>query len=289
MLKAVLQSLRPKQWIKNLIIFAGLIFSQNMGHPQLLETTILAFIIFCGISSAIYLINDAIDYNSDREHPTKKYRPIARGSLSRTAAVIIALILGFTGVGISFAMNIALGVVALSYLLLMMGYSLWLKHLVIIDVFVIAAGFVLRAVAGAEAISVPISDWLLVCVILLSLFLALAKRRQELKSLDNNSAVHRQTLLDYNDKLLDQMIAVATAAVVVCYSLYTMWPETVEKFGTRNLKFSIPIVLYGIFRYLFLIYRKNKGEQPETVLLTDRWLLSSVVIYVITVWLIIYK
>lgn len=289
MIKNIFISLRPRQWTKNLIIFAGLIFSQNLGHPLLLAKTIIAFVLFCAISGAVYIINDILDYKSDQLHPAKKQRPIASGALPRSAALAAAVILGFAGCAIAFLINLPFGMVALSYLLLMLGYSLWLKRLVIIDVFVIAAGFVLRAAAGAEAVSVPISDWLLICVILLSLFLALAKRRQEMKTMENEAVVHRQTLSDYSDKLLDQMIAVVTAAVVVSYSLYTMWPETVEKFGTSNLKITIPIVLYGIFRYLYLIYRKNQGEQPETVLLTDRWLLSNLVVYVLAVWLIIYQ
>jgi len=289
MIKNIFISMRPKQWTKNLIIFAGLIFSQNLGHPLLLAKTIIAVVLFCAISGAVYIINDILDAKSDQLHPVKKQRPIASGALSRSAALASALILGFVGSALSFLINLPFGMVALSYLLLMLGYSLWLKRLVIIDVFVIAAGFVMRAAAGAEAVSVPISDWLLICVILLSLFLALAKRRQEMKTMENEAVVHRQTLSDYSDKLLDQMIAVVTAAVVVSYSLYTMWPETVEKFGTSNLKFTIPIVLYGIFRYIYLIYRKNQGEQPETVLLTDRWLLSSLVAYVLAVWLIIYQ
>ena len=289
MIKNIFISMRPRQWTKNLTIFAGLIFSQNLGHPLLLAKTIIAFVLFCAISGAVYIINDLLDYKSDQLHPVKKQRPIASGALPRSAALAAAVTLGFAGCALSFLINLPCGMVALSYLLLMLGYSLWLKHLVIIDVFVIAAGFILRAAAGAEAVSVPISDWLLICVILLSLFLALAKRRQEMKTMGNEAVVHRQTLSDYNDKLLDQMIAVVTAAVAVSYSLYTMWPETVEKFGTSNLKFTIPIVLYGIFRYLYLIYRKDQGEQPETALLTDGWLLSSVVVYVLAVWLIIYQ
>ncbi|MDQ7798884.1 MAG: decaprenyl-phosphate phosphoribosyltransferase [Candidatus Edwardsbacteria bacterium] len=288
MIKNLFISMRPRQWTKNLIIFAGLIFSQNLGHPLLLAKTIVAFILFCAISGAVYIINDLLDYSSDQLHPVKKRRPIASGALPRPAALTAAVILGFAGSALSFLINPPFGAVALSYLLLMLGYSLWLKRLVIIDVFVIAAGFVLRAAAGAEAVNVPISDWLLICVILLSLFLALAKRRQEMKTLENGAAAYRQALSDYSDKLLDQMIAVVTAAVAVSYSLYTMWPETVEKFGSSNLKYSIPIVLYGIFRYLYLIYRKDQGEQPEMVLLNDRWLLSSVVAYVLAVWMIIY-
>lgn len=289
MLKNILISFRPKQWTKNLVIFAGLIFSQNLGHPRMLADAFWAFLLFCAISSAVYLFNDLLDRRSDLKHPVKKSRPIASGALSQPIALAVASIIGAAGIGASFFLNVKFGIVTLSYFFLMLGYSLWLKRLVIIDVFVIAAGFVLRAVAGAEAVNVPISDWLLICVILLSLFLALAKRRQELRTVESNGGNFRDILAEYSAKLLDQMIAVVTAAVAVCYSLYTMWPETVAKFGSSGLKYTIPLVLYGLFRYLFLIYRHNKGEQPETVLLTDRWLISSLVLYVLIVWLVIYR
>jgi 4-hydroxybenzoate polyprenyltransferase len=289
MIRNLIISMRPRQWTKNLIIFAGLIFSQNLGHPQMLLKTVAAFLLFCAISGAVYLANDLADQEADQKHPYKKNRPLAGGRLSRGAAMAAAAVLGISGCGLSLLVSYQFGLTALAYLLLLLSYSLWLKKVVIIDVFVIAAGFVLRAAAGAEAIRVPISDWLLVCVILLALFLALAKRRQELCSPGGDSAASRVTLREYSAPLLDQMIAVVTAAAAVSYSLYTMWPETVAKFGTADLKFTIPIVLYGLFRYLYLVYRKNQGEEPETVLLTDRWLLSSLAIYLLAVWLIIYR
>lgn len=288
MIRYLMISLRPKQWIKNLIIFAGLIFSQKLGNPLLLLKTIVAFVLFCSISSSIYIINDLLDRHSDQMHPVKRNRPIAKGTLTKPMALTSAAILGFTGCVSSILISLPFGIVSIGYFLLMISYSLWLKHVVILDVFVIAAGFVLRAVAGAEVISVPISDWLLICVILLSLFLAVAKRRQELQGSEENKEMPRVTLARYSEKLLDQMIAVVTSAVVVSYSLYTMWPETTEKFGSANLKYSIPIVLYGIFRYLFLIYQKKQGEEPENVLLMDGWLLSSVVLYFLLVLIIIY-
>ena len=287
MIKEIFVSMRPRQWTKNLIIFAGLIFSQNMGHPQMLLKTVAAFLLFCVLSGAVYLVNDLVDQAADRSHPGKRVRPLAGGRLTRRAALAAAGVLGTTGIGLSLLISQPFGLTSLAYLLLMMSYSLWLKRVVIIDVFAIAAGFVLRATAGAEAIGVPISDWLLVCVILLALFLALAKRRQEL--LELGPASGRATLSEYSAPLLDQMIAVVTAAVVVSYSLYTMWPDTIKKFGSAGLKFTIPIVLYGVFRYLYLVYRRQQGEAPETVLLTDRWLLSCLAIYMLAVWLSIYR
>jgi 4-hydroxybenzoate polyprenyltransferase len=270
------------------VLFAGLIFSQNLGHPVLLIKTILAFLLFCLLSGAVYLFNDLADIESDRLHPQKKLRPVAGGALPAKTALLLGLSLSLFSLAASFYVNFLFGLSALAYFILMLLYSFVLKKLVIIDVFVIAAGFVLRAVAGAEVIAVPISEWLLICVILLALFLALAKRRQEQVHLTGEAPSHRTVLTEYPQKFLDQMISVVTAAAVVCYSLYTLSPETTAKFGNSNLKYTIPFVLYGIFRYLYLIYKKEEGQSPELALLTDAWLLGDLVIYVITVWLAIY-
>ncbi len=283
-LKPLLLSLRPKQWIKNLVIFAGLVFSQNLGNLPLLLKACAAFALFCLLSSAIYLINDISDRERDRRHPLKQRRPIAAGTLSLRAATLAALIIGLGALSASFLVNLPFGLVAAAYAALMLAYTFFLKRLVIIDAFVIAAGFVLRAVAGAEAIEVPISEWLLICVILLALFLALAKRRQELAL-----GGERTILAEYTPLLLDQMISIVTAATVVCYSLYTLSAETVAKFGTANLKYTIPFVLYGIFRYLYLIYKKQTLDNPEIVLLTDPWLLGDIVLYAVAVWFFIYQ
>lgn len=286
--KTILSALRPKQWTKNLVLFAGLIFSQNLGHPVLLLKTILAFLLFCLLSGAVYLFNDLADIERDRLHPQKKLRPVASGALPAKTALLLGLGLGVFSLAASFYVNFLFGLSALAYFVLMLLYSFVLKKLVIIDVFVIAAGFVLRAVAGAEAIAVPISEWLLICVILLALFLALAKRRQEQVHLTAEASGHRTVLTEYPQKFLDQMISVVTAAAVVCYSLYTLSPETTAKFGNSNLKYTIPFVLYGIFRYLYLIYRKEEGQSPELALLTDAWLLGDLALYVIAVWLAVY-
>ena len=288
-LKPLIRSLRPTQWIKNLVIFAGLIFSQNLGHPGMLLKSCVAFVLFCLLSSAIYLVNDVHDREQDRVHPVKKDRPVASGLLSVPAAIIFSLVLSLVSLGLSFLLDIKFGLVALAYCVLMLAYTFFIKRQVILDVFAIALGFVLRAVAGAEAIEVPISDWLLICVILLALFLALAKRRHELSSLEDKAGGHRHILAQYSDKLLDQMISVVTAATLVCYSLYTLSPETVAKFGTTGLKYTIPFVLYGLFRYLYLIYIKSTGGSPEKTLLTDRWLLADLILYVAAVWFIVYQ
>ncbi|MDO9390525.1 MAG: decaprenyl-phosphate phosphoribosyltransferase [bacterium] len=286
--KILLSALRPKQWTKNLVLFAGLIFSQNLGHPVMLAKTLASFALFCLLSGSVYIFNDLADIERDRLHPQKKLRPVASGALSAKTALLLGLGLGVFSLAASFYVNFLFGLSALAYFVLMLLYSFALKKLVIIDVFVIAAGFVLRAVAGAEAIAVPISEWLLICVILLALFLALAKRRQEQVHLTAEAPGHRTVLTEYPQKFLDQMISVVTAAAVVCYSLYTLSSETTAKFGNSNLKYTIPFVLYGIFRYLYLIYRKEEGQSPELALLTDPWLLGDLVLYVITVWLAIY-
>jgi 4-hydroxybenzoate polyprenyltransferase len=286
--KIILTALRPKQWTKNLVLFAGLIFSQNLGNPGLLLKTLVAFTLFCLLSGSVYLFNDLADIESDRRHPTKKLRPVASGAMSPKTALFLALGLGLFSLAVSFLVNYVFGLVALAYFGLMLFYSYFLKKMVIIDVFVIAAGFVLRAAAGAEAIAVPISEWLLICVILLALFLALAKRRQEQAHLAGQALDHRTVLTEYPQKFLDQMISVVTAAAMVCYSLYTLSPETTAKFGNGNLKYTIPFVLYGIFRYLYLIYKKEEGQSPELALLTDPWLLGDLVLYVLAVWLVIY-
>jgi 4-hydroxybenzoate polyprenyltransferase len=288
MIKNIFISLRPKQWTKNLVIFAGLIFSQNLAHPVLLAKACLAFLLFCLLSGAVYLVNDLADREQDRRHPVKQLRPIARGALGVGTARLLAAVFGLLSLAGSFWLNTFFGLAALAYVVLMLAYTFALKRLVIIDVFAIAAGFVLRAVAGAEAVEVPISDWLLICVILLALFLALAKRRQERVKLENDGAGHRPILAEYSQTLLDQMISIVTAATVVCYSLYTLSPETVAKFGNSNLKYTIPFVLYGIFRYLYLIYKKDQGQNPELVLLTDRWLLGNIVLYALVVWWAVY-
>jgi 4-hydroxybenzoate polyprenyltransferase len=288
-LKPLLITLRPKQWIKNLVIFAGLIFSQNLNHSVLLLKACAACALFCLLSSAVYLVNDLHDREYDRQHPAKKLRPVAAGTLPPRTAALAALIIGSCALAASFYLDLDFGLTASVYVALMLAYTFLLKRLVIIDAFVIAAGFVLRAVAGAAAIDVPISEWLLTCVILLSLFLALAKRRQELSLVEEHGAGTRPAIAGYTPLLLDQMISIVTAATVVCYSLYTLSADTAAKFGTGNLKYTIPFVLYGIFRYLYLIYKEQTTDNPEIVLLTDPWMLGNLLLYVVTVWFIIYQ
>ena len=285
----VFRSMRPRQWTKNLILFAALIFSQNIFSPLLLFRAVAAFAIFCFLSGCVYIINDLLDLKQDQIHPIKSKRPLASGKLKPATAVIAAIALFCLSFGSAAAFtNLTFMLVALIYFVLQLAYSMLLKHVVILDVFCIAAGFVLRAIGGAEVIDVPFSTWLLFCTMLLSLFLALSKRRHELLLLEDDAVHHRKILFEYSPYLLDQMISVVTASTVITYTLYTVSEDTVSKFGTDRLKFTIPFVLYGIFRYLYLIHQKNEGGSPEHVLLNDLPLIICILLYGLTVGLILY-
>lgn len=287
-MRPLLISLRPAQWTKNLIVFAGLIFGQRLLDPTALERSLAAFAIFCALSSAVYLINDIVDREADRQHPLKAGRPIASGTLPARTAGIAAAVLLTAGLAASFWLGRPFTLVAAGYLVLQGLYSGPLKHIVIIDVLAIAGGFVLRAAAGAAAIGIPMSHWLLVVTVLLALFLALSKRRHELVLLADGATSHRQILGEYSPYLLDQMISVVTASTLVAYAFYTISPETQEKFQTDLLGLTLPFPLYGIFRYLYLVHRKDLGGSPSELLLADRPLLVCVALWGLAVMAIIY-
>jgi len=284
---AVIVSLRPRQWVKNLFVFAGLMFSQQLFTPQAWRA-VAAFALFCGLSGAIYLLNDVADAEKDRLHPVKRRRPVASGALPRSAALVIGLALLAVSLAVSFALGTRFGLVAVGYGLLLTAYSVWLKHLVILDVLTVAVGFVLRAVAGAVAVDADISGWLLICTVLIALFLALGKRRHEYLTLHGDAAAHRPILAEYSEGFIDQMIAVVTASTVTAYALYTMSPETVAKFHTRLLPLTLPFVLYGIFRYLYLLYRRELGGNPSDLVLSDRALLLNTVFWIASLLVLIY-
>jgi 4-hydroxybenzoate polyprenyltransferase len=281
-------ALRPHQWTKNLIVFAGLIFGQKLLDPNAVVRATATFAIFCALSSVVYLLNDLADRDADRQHPLKKHRAIASGIVSPALALAVAAGLAVVGLGGAFLLGRNVGLVALGYLALFTLYSGPLKHLVILDVLTIAAGFVLRAVAGAVAIPVAISPWLLIVTILLALFLGLAKRRHELVLLADDASAHRRSLEEYSPYLLDQMIAVVSASTIVAYAFYTVSPDTIHKFGTNMLGLTLPFPLYGIFRYLYLVHRKDGGGSPAELLLTDRPLLICVALWVAAVVALIY-
>jgi 4-hydroxybenzoate polyprenyltransferase len=285
--RALLVSLRPHQWTKNLFVLAALAFSKHLFDGDAVARAGAAFAVFCALSGAVYVVNDLADVERDRLHPLKRTRPIASGALGVPAARAAAVCLFALGLLAAWALGLGFLLCAAGYLALNLVYSFGLKNVVILDVLAIAIGFVLRAVAGAVAIQVIFSDWLLVCTILLALFLALAKRRHELVTLDD-AVAHRRILAEYSPYLLDQMIAVVTASCLTAYAFYTLAPETVAKYRTDRLAFTIPFVIYGIFRYLYLVHRKEQGGSPGDALLTDRPLLATVALWAAAVVLIVY-
>lgn len=285
---AFFRALRPHQWTKNLLVFAALLFSKHLFEPGPFLLAFLAFLAFCGLAGAVYLWNDIADIEQDRLHPKKKLRPLAAGELSVRTATIGAAALVVGALSLSFWIDWRLGLCASAYLGMNLGYSFGLKHVVILDVLTLALGFVLRALAGGFAIQAPVTEWLLVLTLLLALFLALAKRRHEITSLGEGASSHRAILAEYSPYLIDQMTSVVTASVVTAYAFYTLSPETVSKFGTAKLSWTLPLVLYGIFRYLYLVHQKDRGDSPTDMLLTDRPLLATVALWVALVIAIVY-
>ena len=284
----LLLSLRPSQWTKNLIVFAGLIFAERLFDPGSIARATIAFGVFCVLSGVVYLVNDVRDRDADRLHPTKSRRPIASGALPTGAATGAAAVLAVIALGVAFAINLPFGLVAFAYVALLVLYSASLKHVVILDALTIAVGFVLRAVGGAVAIAVPISHWLLLLTLLLALFLALSKRRAELVALAEGASNHRRILAEYSPYLLDQMIGVVTASTLLAYAFYTISPDTVARFGTDRLLITVPFPLYGIFRYLYLVHQRQSGGNPSEVLLTDKPLLACVALWAGTVIFVLY-
>jgi 4-hydroxybenzoate polyprenyltransferase len=286
--QAVWLSLRPHQWTKNLVVFAAPALSKHLFERGPLEKSVLGFVIFCALSGTVYLLNDVADLERDRLHPRKRLRPIASGALSPRVAVLLSLGLGLGSLGLSALLGLPFVLCAALYLALNILYSFRLKEIVILDVLSVSIGFVLRAWAGGEAIGVLVSDWLLVCTLLLALFLALAKRRHELVSLTTSATGHRKILAEYSPYLLDQMISVVTASCLTAYAFYTMAPDTVQKYRTERLAWTIPFVLYGIFRYLYLVHQKEKGGSPTDILVTDRPLLLNVFLWALALLWIVY-
>jgi len=284
---ALVRELRPKQWTKNLLVFAGLIFSYNLRESGAIWKTVAAFLIFCAVSSASYVINDLADLEQDRLHPRKRLRPIASGAISEGAGWVIAAVLLLISLPIAWVLSPKFFAVVAAYFVIVQLYSFHLKHVVLLDVFSIAAGFVLRAVAGAVVIPVRLSAWLLLCTMLASLFLALAKRRHELVLLEDGAASHRRILDEYSTLFLDQMIVTVTSATVITYSIYTFSAGTLP--DDQSMMLTIPFVLYGLFRYLYLIYQRNEGGSPETLLLRDVPLLITVLLWGLSVVLVLYR
>ncbi len=289
----LLLALRPQQWTKNGVVFAAFLFAvgdinQQVGLAAFWRVA-LAAACFCLVSSGIYLVNDVRDREADARHPYKRNRPIAAGRIAPSLALGVSVVLiacGLVGGGI---LAPKLAAVMGGYVVLQIAYTFLLKNLAMIDVFVIASGFVLRAIAGAVVIHVSVSPWLLICTFLLAMFLGLCKRRQEYVGSDPAGGTTRASLAHYDEKLLDQLIAIVASATLVGYAIYTLAPETVDKFGHSHLGFTLPFVMFGLFRYLHLVYRHDLGERPEQVLLTDVPMLLNVALYGITVMALIYQ
>lgn len=288
MFRSIIASLRIPHCIKNLFIFAGIIFSKHLFILPDITKICTAFVLFSLLSSAGYIINDIVDLSEDKKHPFKSKRPITSGKLSLTAAIYTSIILALIAIICGLWLNKAFGIILIIYLGLELIYSFLLKHKVILDVFGITGGFILRVIAGCVVIQVEISSWLLICTGLIALFLGFNKRRHELVLLGDEAYKHRRVLTEYSPYFLDQMISVVTASTVIVYILYTLSAETINRFGTDKLIFTIPFVLYGVFRYLYLVHQKEKGGSPTRLLLTDLPLLINVALWVLTSIIIIY-
>lgn len=281
MLKEILISMRPKQWYKNLVIFIGIAFSLNLLNINLWITVISAFIIFCLISGSIYLINDVLDIGKDRKHPKKSKRPIASGSLKTSSAILFAILFVILSLFWSYNINLSFLAITTAFFILMMVYSLFLKNYIIVDILTISTGFVMRAIAGALAISVLVSPWLIICTFLLALFLALGKRRHELLLLGDQAQKHRQSLDGYSTNILDQMIIITTSTLIMSYSLYTFFSSNIL------IMLTIPFAFYGIFRYLYLIHSEKVGGEPE-MLFKDKGMLASIILWTLIVICVLY-
>lgn len=281
--------MRLQQWIKNLFLFAALIFSGHLFNASDVLLTVVGFFTFSFLSSAVYIYNDIKDIESDKLHPVKSRRPLPSGVLAPQMAMAAAAVLAIVSVAVGFFLRRDFGIVLAAYLMLNVFYSLKLKNVVILDVMAIAAGFVLRVVGGAVLIQVPTSQWLIICTILLSLFLGFSKRRTELVTLKGETNPTRSVLGYYSPDFLDQMTGIVTATTVMSYALYTISEETVRKFGTTNLIYTVPFVLYGIFRYLYLVHKKTEGDDPTKTIFTDVPLLVNILLWTVVATWIIYR
>lgn len=282
----LLRSLRPKQWAKNVLLYAGVVFAGELGDLSLVVLATAAFGVFCALSAAAYLVNDLFDAESDTAHPRKRHRPIAAGIVPRWLAGTAALLLAAGGLAGAGFVNPQFLAAAAGYLALTLGYSVLLKNVLLVDVLALALGYVLRAAAGAIAVDVAISPWLLLCTILVALFIGLTKRRHELLLLDEAASDHRRILDEYSGPLLDQLISLVSSATLIAYALYTFFSEH----GRNNelLVVTLPFVVYGLFRYLYLVYKRGEGGSPEDLIFSDVPMLVCVALWALSVVLLIY-
>ena len=285
----LLKSLRPRQWIKNGFVLIPLVFAKEIFDASSVLKGFTAAAIFCLLSGAMYLINDMVDLEADRQHPVKRNRPLASGGISTRLGTWASAILLLTSLAWGFFLSKPFLAVLVVYVMVQIAYNCWLKHVVILDIFCVSAGFFLRVTAGGAALNVTISNWLIICTISIAIFLTLGKRRGELALLRRKNAItQRKVFTEYDPYLLDQMIGIVTATTLLSYMLYCISPQTIAKFQTEHLIYTFPFVLYGIFRYLYLIHRKDQGSSPDEVLTTDLPLLLSVILWGTFCILIIY-
>nr|WP_269768005.1 decaprenyl-phosphate phosphoribosyltransferase [Tumebacillus avium] len=276
------QQLRPKQWTKNLLVFAALIFSFQVANVDLLLRSVVGFFLFCFVSGCVYILNDFVDREADRQHPEKRYRPMASGALNPYLALTFGLVLLVASIALALYLEPLFGALLFFYFVVNVAYSFRLKHVVIIDVMIIASGFVFRAIGGALVIGVPFTPWFLLCTMLLALFLAISKRRHELLLLQNNKGSHRKVLESYSPELLNQLNSIVITATIMSYALFTFTSGR-----TIHLMWTIPLVIYGIFRYLYLIFMEEKGGKPERDLFQDKHILVTVLLYGLAVVVIL--
>jgi 4-hydroxybenzoate polyprenyltransferase len=286
-LSGLFRLMRPYQWVKNGFVFTGLLFGHAWHDPDLVTRVLIAFVAFCLVSSSIYTFNDIVDLKQDRLHPGKSRRPLASGQVSVSAAVMLAALLAVPGLVLAYAASPAVLIIVLGYALMNIAYSLRLKHVVILDVFIIATGFMLRILAGTIGVGIPPSQWLLLCGLMLTLFLGFTKRRAEIIALTDDKAAHRKVLEHYSPVLLDKMIGITAAGLIMSYSLYTMNPDTMRIHGTANLIYTVPFVMYGVFRYIYLLHHQSRGGDPSRDLLRDPHLLIVVGAWLVATILLI--
>jgi len=286
-LRLIIKTMRPKQWVKNIFVLAAVVFDRQLTNPHSVWVTLLAAVLFCLVSSLVYIINDLADIEADRQHPEKQHRPLASGELSRNWAIGAAIFLGLVAFPAAFWLDLTFGLVISGYFLLMLAYSLWLKHIPLLDVMIIAVGFVLR-VAGGQVIILTerFSPWLYVATTFLALFIGIGKRRSELELLESHAVEHRRVLDGYTLVLLDQMLTIVLSTTLMTYCLYTF--TSADNLGNYSMLVTIPFVIYALFRYLYLLRVKHVGGAPEVVVLTDRPMLFSILLWGLTVLLILY-
>lgn len=287
MITALIKTMRPKQWVKNVVIFAPLVFDVKLLDLRYLAQTIAGFVLLCLVSGTVYLINDLADVEKDRQHPKKRYRPLASGQLGISVAIVAAVVIPLVALPLGFLLPLAFGAILTSYLLIQIAYSFWLKNVVIIDVMLIAAGFLLRVAAGVPLVDAErFSPWLYICMTLLALLVGFGKRRHELVLLKENANAHRHSLEEYNLSLLDHVISIVTASTLVAYAFYTFSAPNLPPNHTMML--TIPFVLYAIFRYLYLIHVKGMGGAPEEIAFSDRPLQITFLLWGLSVVIVMY-